>query len=155
MSDSEIITKKYAEAVQGINAEWFEKPDNKWYDYVINLPIQLQITYLVVVLHNQVFNGGFHQYFVNGYGQFAKETINALVEIGAFRKAELLKEALGIVNFENDNSEIFREKLITKKIKALFVGNDLDDPLNKLDDEYYDSEVEDINLLLGKYLVSN
>jgi hypothetical protein len=118
MSNSEIITKKYAEAVQGIKAEWFEKPDNKWYDYLINLPIELQTTYLLIVLHNQVFNGGFHQYFVNGYGQFAKETIDALIEIGAFRKAELLKKALDEVNAENDSLEVFREKLITKDIEV-------------------------------------
>jgi hypothetical protein len=107
------------------------------------------------VLHNQVFNGGFHQYFVNGYGQFANETINALIEIGALRKAELLKEALDKVNVENNSFEIFREKLIAKDIEALFVGNDLYDPLDKLDNSYYDSEEEDINLLLGKYLESN
>jgi hypothetical protein len=36
MCNSEIITKKYAEAVQGIKEEWLERTDNRWYDYVIN-----------------------------------------------------------------------------------------------------------------------
>jgi hypothetical protein len=152
MSNSEIIEKKYAEAVQGIKEEWFLNANNKWYKYVMGLPIQLQVTYLIVILHNQVFNGGFHQYFVNGYGQFAKETINALIEVGAIRKAELLAEAFEIVNIGNNSYEVFRNKLLKKEIKALFVGDDLSDSLNKLDNDYYLSEAEDINQLLGRYL---
>jgi hypothetical protein len=153
MDNIDIIEKKYSEAVQGIKEEWFENANNKWYNYVIGLPIQLQNTYLVVILHNQVFNGGFHQYFVNGYGQFIKETINALIQIGAIQKAELLVKAFEFVNIGNNSYEVFRNKLLKKEIKALFVGDDdLSDELNKLDNDYYSSETEDINQLLGGYL---
>ena len=153
MDDIDIVEKKYAEAVQGIKEEWFENANNKWYDYIVELPIQLRNTYLVVILHNQVFNGGFHQYFVNGYGQFAKVTINALIEIGAIQKAELLAEAFDIVNVENNAYEVFRNKLLKKEIKALFVRDDLSDSLDKLDSVYYENDVDDINQLLGRYLL--
>lgn len=152
MSNSEIIEKEYAEAVKGIKDEWFTAVNEKWYNYIIGLPIHLQITYLTSVFHNQICNGGFHQYFVNGYGQFSKETINALTTIGASNKTELLKEALLKVNAENNTDSVFRKRLLGKDIKALFVNDDLFEPLDKLDTQYYANEKEDVEQLLGDYL---
>ncbi len=148
----EVIENKYAEAIQGIKNEWLEGDGFMWFNYVIGLPPQLKNTYLIVILHNQVFNGGFHQYFVNGYGQFAKETIDSLIEIGAKRKAELLKEALFHVNSEQLADNVFREKLLKKKITRLFESDELSDPLDKLDSEYYNSENEDVGQLLMNFL---
>lgn len=152
MSYTVIIEEKYAEAVKGIKEEWFNQLSIKWYEYVIGLPIQLQICYLVVVFHNEIFNGGFHQYFVNGYGQFAKETINALKIIGAFKRAYLLEEALRIVNSNNHSDEEFRKKLIEKQIPQLFFKDDLFDLFDNLDSSYYADEDENIEHLLGSYL---
>lgn len=154
MSNAEVIEEKYAEAVSGIKEDWFKATNTKWYDYVVGLPIHLQIVYLVVVLHNQIFNGGFHQYFVNGYGQFAKETINALKIIGALKKAELLKEALKIVNEKNSSDAVFRRQLLNKEIAQLFSNDSLFAPLDKLDSAYYTDESEDLEKLLGHYLGS-
>jgi len=154
MSNAKLIEEKYAEAVRGINEELFSEPNTRWYDYVIRLSMQLQTCYLVVVFHNQIFNGGFHQYFVNGYGQFAKETINALKTIGASKKAELLEEALKIVNSENYSDKIFRKKLLEKQIPQLFSKDDLFEPLDNLDNLYYTDENDDIEQLLGNYLRS-
>lgn len=107
---------------------------------------------MVVIFHNQVFNGGLHQYFVNRYGQFAKETIDALKLIGAFKKADLLKNALQIVNSEKNSDEVFREKLLKEQIPELFVEHGFFDLLDSLDDIYYADETEDIALLLGNFL---
>jgi len=152
MSNAEVIEEKYEEAVSGMKEEWFNAIDTKWYDYVVGLPIRLQIVYLVVVLHNQIFNGGFHQYFVNGYGQFAKETINSLKIIGALKKAELLKEALETVNKENSSDEVFRRQLLNKEIAQLFSNDKLFEPLDKMDSAYYADEGEDVEKLLVYYL---
>lgn len=155
MSNSEIIEEKYAEAVKGIKEEWFTTIDSKWYNYIIGLPFHLQFTYLVVVFYNQIFNGGFHQFFVNGYGQFSKETINVLITIGALNKAKLLKEALNIVNAENNTDPVFRKKLLEKEIKSLFIDDYLFEPLDKLDVQYYAIENEDLEQLLCDYLQSH
>lgn len=152
MSYTKSIEIKYAEAVRGIEEGWFSEPSKKWYEYVIGLSIQSQVCYLIVVFHNQVFNGGFHQYFLNRYGQFAKETINALKTIGALKKAELLEEALKIVNSENYSDEVFRAMLLKKQIPKLFFKDDLFDPLDDLDNRYYAEDNEDIEQLLGIYL---
>lgn len=155
MSNTKLIEEKYAKAVKDIKEEWFIKSNTNWYKYIIGLPIQLHICYLIVVFHNQIFNGGFHQYFVNGYGQFAKETIDALKTIGALKKAKLLKDALNIVNSEDDPDDIFRKKLLEKQIPDLFSTDSLFESLDNLDAVYYSDENEDIEQLLGSYLRSS
>lgn len=153
LSHADIIAKNYAEAVKGIESDWFQSANPKWYDYIMKLPLRLRVTYLVVIMHNQIFNGGFHQYFANGYGQFARETIDALIEIGAMRKAELLQAALEKVNADDDTDAIFRQRLLKRDIKPLFVYDDLFKPLKALNDQYDDiDEEEDIEQLLGNYL---
>ncbi|UWX60373.1 DMP19 family protein [Chryseobacterium oranimense] len=152
MNNQELIEKTYLESTKGIREDWFISEIPHWYSYVINLPKHLQVTYLTVVLENQVLNGGFHQYFVNSYGQFAKETIDALIEIGAFKKSNLLDKALNIVKDKSISDENFRKELVNKTLKKLFIDDDLFDPLEELDDLYYETEDEDINILLGDYL---
>ncbi len=154
MKNSKLIEKSYSDAVKGIKKDWFLNSNTNWYDYVVNLPIHLKVTYLVVVLHNQVFNGGFHQYFVNGYGQFAVETIKALIDIGAFKRSNLLEAAYKIVNSNNLCTEFFRKQLLDKEIKLLFVTDEFYAPLDELDNEYYSIDDEEIEELLGNYLVS-
>lgn len=154
MNNQELIEKIYLESTKGIQKEWFVSEMPHWYSYVINLPKHLQVTYLTVILENQVINGGFHQYFVNAYGQFAKETVDALIEIGAFEKSNLLDKARNIVQ-GGLNDEEFRKGLINKTLGKLFIDDDLFDPLEDLDNIYYDLEDEDISDLLGKYLKSN
>ncbi|WP_295230298.1 DUF4375 domain-containing protein [uncultured Chryseobacterium sp.] len=154
MNTEDLIEKTYIESTKGIKQEWFSSEIPYWYSYVVNLPKHLQVTYLTVVLENQVLNGGFHQYFVNAYGQFAKETIDALIEIGAFKKSNLLDKALNIVQGKLDD-EKFRHELINKTLKKLFIDDDLFDPLEKLDNIYYELEDEDIAVLLGAYLESH
>jgi hypothetical protein len=154
MDNSQIIEDKYSEAVSGIKEEWLTHASNEWYEYIMSLPIELRTTYMVVVFHNQVFNGGMHQYFVNGYGQFAKETVDALIRIGALEKANLLITAFELVNTEDYTDEIFRRKLLTADIKQLFITDELFKPLNNLDLLYYDDQLEDINMLLNKYFNS-
>jgi hypothetical protein len=105
-------------------------------------------------MHNQVFNGGFHQYFVNGYGQFAKETIKALLDIGSVKKSILLDTAYKLVNKDDKSEEIFRKILLDKNIKSLFVTDELYEPLDELDTKYYDIEDEEIEQILGRYLES-
>ncbi len=155
MSNIEIIEKKYQEAVRGIKEEWLLSTNNNWYNYITSLPVLLQVTYMIVVFHNQVYNGGFHQYFVNKYGQFAKQTINFLIQIKATNKAGLLQRALLIVNNQTMPEIIFREKLLEMDLNDLFKSNKLDKKLGELDNMYYDSENEDIMQLLGNYLRDN
>ncbi len=149
--DDNLIDKVYAEAVSGIREEWLCSTGSEWYEYLKGLPSVQQVVYMVVVLHNQVVNGGFHQYFSNAYGQFADMTVNCLHAIGANEKASLLAEALDAVNYENLEMPQFREALLNFRLRKLFDGDDLFDPLDRLDDRYCDTD-EDVFELLLMYL---
>jgi len=52
-----------------------------------------QTYYLVCVLQGEVFNGGIGQFFDNSSGDFYRETLDALGELGAMRCRALLVEA--------------------------------------------------------------
>ncbi|PSL42846.1 uncharacterized protein DUF4375 [Chitinophaga niastensis] len=152
MANQEIIKKNYRDAVAGIMEEWLISKHTKWYEYITRLSNKLQTTYLIVVLDNQIFNGGFQQYYVNGYGQFTTETIRALIAIGANRKATLLEKAYKLVNKDNDSDVVFRKRILNKEISTLFNDDVLFKSLDDLDDQYYDDEKENIEELLGGYL---
>ncbi len=148
---SELIEKSYSEAVSEIEADWLSSTDTRWYEYIISLPIHLQVVYMVVVLHKQVFNGGFHQYFSNRYGQFARKTAEYLKLIGSDEKASILTEAYNVVNYDKFDEQDFRKALLEGRIEKLFVTDDLFDALDEID-EKYDNSNEDITELLNRYL---
>lgn len=152
MDNREIIEKFYLQSTKGIKDEWFVSDIPYWYSYIINLPEHLKTTYLTVILESQVFNGGFDQYFANGYGQFAKETIDSLILIGAFKKSNLLEKALNIVKDDAITDDEFRKQLLNKTLKKLFKEDVLYESLSQLDDSYYDIEDEDVEYLLADYL---
>jgi hypothetical protein len=138
----EIVELNYKEAVKGINHEMLEKVTSEWYDYVMGLPENYKITYLAVILNNQIYNGGFQQYFYNGYGQFASETINVLNRIGAPKKAGLLKQAIDAVNVNQYPDDLFREKILKRELENLWDEKE-DDIIDKLDDLYYEADNAD------------
>lgn len=47
-------------------------------------------------LEAEVNNGGFHQFFSNSTGEYVRETIQALNDIGAVKTAELVQRAVAI-----------------------------------------------------------
>lgn len=143
----------YIKAASGIKDEWLNLDSSDWYDYIFNLPEKGKLCYMVMILHNQVCNGGLDQYFTNGYGQFAKETIHHLKQIHAFSEAELLVQALDAVKPKSINFPEFRRKLLSKTLNPLFCSDDLSNFLNDLDSKYYslgDSAIEKLDLYLKR-----
>jgi hypothetical protein len=150
--DNNLVDFYYSNAVKGINEEWLINIDENWYNYIFYLSEKEKVTYHIAILDEEVANGGFNQYFVNGYGQFAKDTIYSLKLIEANKTALILEKAYELVNKEKLRDDIFRNKLLLGKIKELYeYDNNLNNSLSELDDEY--SEYEDnIANLLVKYL---
>ncbi len=152
MDNSELIDFVYNLATEGIRSEWFENNKSiKWFDYVIGLPEKLQTTYLIGILNMQVMNGGFNQYFVNGYGQFSFITIEALKKIGSTDIADLLQQALTEVNKEDLSQDIFRQQLLNGEIVSLYDDEVLDISLAKLDDKFFEMH-ESLESNLAKFL---
>ncbi|WP_185286812.1 hypothetical protein [Chryseobacterium indologenes] len=55
-----------------------------------------------------------------------------MIEIGAFKKSNLLVKALHIVQDKDMNDENFRKELVNKTLKKLFIDDDLFDLLEEL-----------------------
>ncbi|MCB9232921.1 MAG: DUF4375 domain-containing protein [Bacteroidia bacterium] len=153
MKYEDLINKKFDEAVGGIDARILSNFED-WYNYVENLPVHLRITYMIIILNQQVFNGGFHQYFFNGYGGFGYLTLESLRIINAGLVMDLLENVLESVNDDGIDIEEFNTQAYSKKLfKVVNFDEELMDYLEKCDDEYYDLE-EDLMKLLGQYLES-
>lgn len=153
MNLEELIETKYKESVQGID-EQILLNHKEWYDYIECLPKHLRVIYTVSILDQQVFNGGFHQYFFNGYGLFGYLTLDSLGEINATTTKILLGKVLSEINYENYNVKEFRRKVFDKELSKISNFDDLlSDFLDDCDTEYYYTK-EDLQKQLGMYLES-
>ena len=151
MENQEMIDKIYENAVTGLSKDVLNDGD-KWYNYVMKLPLKEQIVYTIAILNMQVQNGGLHQYFFNGYGQFAFVTIRNLELIGANKISSILGDATKLVNYEDLEHDEFREKVFNRNVDRLKdFENNLATELDKLDDRFYES-MDDLETLLVKYL---
>lgn len=125
-----------------------------WYNYITSLPLGHQAVYTIVVLHQQVSNGGLHQYFFNSYGLFAYLTVEHLKLIGAINTANILEHAIKEVNTEGYSVSVFQDKIFNRQLDRISnFDEDLVNSLQLLDNEYDDSE-EDLEHLLGTYLIN-
>lgn len=151
MNNEEIIDSYFKKAVEELTEATFVDKD-VWYSHILNLPEHLQVTYTVIVFDQQVFNGGFHQYFFNSYGQFAYLTIDNLRLINAFKAADILERATNLVNAEQISLNEFRRKIFDRDFpKIADFDNELFDDLELLDKDYYALD-ENLEQLLVDYL---
>ena len=152
MTSEQLIQYYYKSAVKGISEKMLVSDNDDWYNYVMGLSIKEKFTYIIIIMNEEVFNGGFDQYFTNTYGRFAFETVPALLEIGSPKRASIVKRALEMVNHLADPPEVFRRKLVTQELPELFKTNELIEKLSPLDDEYCEMDDEDIVEVLGDFL---
>ncbi len=151
MTDSDLIDHYYAIAVSALRQEWLNNSSyDHWYHHIISLPEKEKTTYLISILDMEVYNGGFNQYFINGYGQFVVETIIALQKIKALELANLLALAYSKINSEDNDSTTFRKKLFAGEINELYDEN-IDLYLDSLSDRYTEYP-DNIGILLCDYL---
>ncbi len=156
MTPIDTINKYYKQAVVGITAETLTDCD-RWYNCINEKPEHLQAVYTYVVLYLQVYNGGFHQYFANGYGLFGDLTIYYLKQLGAAKCAAIVQEAMDAINTEGYSQEELRHRIFSNQIPEI---RDFDDmlwnTLDALDKRYFnlENDGEDIEDLMAGYLVS-
>lgn len=153
MENRQLIEKFYKEAVKDIKEDWLLPSSSKWYEHILSLDEKSKITYLISILDQQVFNGGFDQYFKNGYGQFAQQTIIALKKIQSNDIAELLNLAYEKINIEKWDDAIFRKTLLNGKIESLYEDESIIEYLNSLTDKYIELNIN-LEELLGTFLKS-
>ena len=149
LSNTELIDKLYnsaGEQLQSSVADWANY--DLWRNSVSELDETQKSVYLIGVLNQQVLNGGFIQYFDNSYGMFGYETLRILRTIGATASANLLEQALNLVNHEQ-----LSEPEFSKYISDNLVDENVCDELDQLDDQYYELEnSEDLEDLLANWI---
>lgn len=116
----------YEHSVAGLTEAILDAPYPRWYDHINQLPLPERLTYCVWLFDAQVNNGGLHQYFWNGYGQFAYETVAYLGLLGDTERARILRQALTVLEAEEPASAVLREKVHARTLAAL---NDFAEPL--------------------------
>jgi|SRR6476661_1478435 len=155
MVDYGRIEEVYGEATSGLQDHWFvADPPQEWYAYVSALPKHLRVTYAVVVLHGQVLNGGFEQYFDNRYGDLLGEfAALALNEIGADTKAAIVTEMLEALRTQADELGIqwLGRAMHGDEVFAVLDAPAVEVELDLLTDKYYEDKQNPF-VLLSEYL---
>lgn len=150
----DLLTATYDRAVAGLTESLLVAPYPGWYAHINRLPLPERLTYCVLVFEAQVGNGGLHQYFWNGYGQFAYETVGYLALLGAAAQAGILRQALALLEAEEPVPDRLRDNLHARALAAL---NDFAEPLtsalDRLTDAYF-AEPAEVETRLQTFLAT-
>ncbi len=103
--------------------------DDSWDAFLLKLDVAPRDAVVIGKFNYQVENGGFHQWFDNGYGEKAETLLSALSNVGTGLATEVLKlveQALKV--YENRDTDEDEEADYDDGYRA---------ELNKLDSAYY------------------
>jgi len=109
-----------------------------------------QRTFLFVEnLEREINNGGFNQFYFNSSGDFSQETVNALLEIGAKKTAEIVKKA----NSEFKNGTVPKDR-IERQNELELIEEKAEENWNKCDLEFYEYQ-DNLTELLIAFVIKN
>ena len=108
-----------------------------------------KILLIIENLEREINNGGFNQFYWNSSGNYANETIDALIKIGANKTAEIVKKA----NSEFKNGVVPKDR--TKRQNELeLIENKAEENWSNLDSEFYQYN-EDLTELLIAFVLKH
>jgi hypothetical protein len=123
----------------------------KEFETVLKLSKPRQAFYIIWLVESEVNNGGFNQFYYNSCGQFSKLAPESFVLMGATKFGDLMTRANKI--YEKENSKI--TKHLDGTIEGFSKSYD-DNPLNPLDDEFYELyKTENLSQLQIDFIKSN
>jgi hypothetical protein len=97
-------------------------------------------------LEADVNNGGFDQYFLNDSGRFVPYVVDALTTIGATKMASIVQSAIDAagrgIRWEDDDH---------RQDRVIAFGQEIEDKLNKLDQQFF-AYPDDLTSLLYSYV---
>jgi len=106
-----------------------------------------RILYITQGLEMEVNNGGFSQYFFNSSGDLANELVDAYLEIGATKTADICKRAVAIFGQAVPADRDERDDFISD-------NEEFDEILGQCDDAFLAYE-EDLNALTYAYVMQH
>jgi Domain of unknown function (DUF4375) len=106
--------------------------------------------YLTWLVEGEVNNGGFNQYFWNGYGDYANEAVKAFEYFGAVEHTKVMCLAIKIRNKENILMSFLKLlSILIGKIKAFSYSCQIS-KLDPIDDLFYELKEDLSSLRLQK-----
>lgn len=152
--------RRHSQAVKRTMAEYRKSPQhlfwmelvNRVYDHGFDsVSPQEQYYFAVGVLHGEVLNGGFHQFFSNSSGDHYLPAERGLEVLGAKRALEILRNAKELV-FASSAVPAWEAR--NARLDELEGNEAINAALRVLDDEFV-VEDEALWVLLAKYAVDN
>ncbi|MBI9058550.1 MAG: DMP19 family protein [Labilibaculum sp.] len=109
-----------------------------------------QKTFIIIEnLEREINNGGFNQFYFNSSGDFSHETVDALIEIGAIKTADIVKKS---------NSQFPENRVTTNRDERQEILEQIEDTANKIwetcDEDFYKYE-DNIAVLLIDFVKAN
>lgn len=109
-----------------------------------------QKTFLLIEnLEREINNGGFNQFYFNSSGDFANETVDALIKIGANKTAEIVKKA----NSEFNNGTVPKDRR-KRHIELEKIEEKAEEKWDNLDTQFYKYE-DNLTELLIAFVLKN
>lgn len=108
-----------------------------------------KILWIIENLEREINNGGFNQFYWNSSGNYANETIDALILIEAYKTAEIVKKA----NSEFKNGSVPKDRAERQNELELIEEN-AEENWNNLDSEFYEYN-DDLTELLIAFVINN
>ena len=79
------VTQAYSNIIDELSYRgWFEQS-------LESMPLEVRNFFYILFADNEINNGGFAQYFFNGYGKYSSETVKAFNVIDAPQKGKVLE----------------------------------------------------------------
>lgn len=119
---------------------WNDQPisdePNEFLIWFAGLTRTQQVIFPTQWLCNEVYNGGFHQYFSNGTGLHAPEAISGFRALGLVDIAEIAEKGMSVFG-----PDYPRERAVREAFLDAIPGDDISDwnPFFELDDVFYDA----------------
>lgn len=108
-----------------------------------------KVLWIIENLEREINNGGFNQFYWNSSGNYANETIDALILIEAYKTAEIVKKA----NSEFKNGSVPKDRAERQNELELIEEN-AEENWNNLDSEFYEYN-DDLTELLIAFVINN
>lgn len=108
-----------------------------------------KVLWIIENLEREINNGGFNQFYWNSSGNYANETIDALILIEAYKTAEIVKKA----NSEFKNGSVPKDRAERQNELELIEEN-AEENWNNLDSEFYEYN-DDLTELLITFVINN
>ena len=147
--DLEKVLKTERQDLIIIQIDSYLNEKSEYGDKIEKLNIYQKVFLFVENLEREINNGGFNQFYFNSSGDFSQETVDALLEIGANKTAEIVKKA----NSEFKNGIVPKDRT-ERQSELELIEEKAEEIWNECDSEFYKYQ-DNLTELLIAFVIKN